>query len=465
MSQRFVFVTGLGIGEDSKGASVEFVTKQLNAHTVIRSGGPQSGHHLVHDNDSICLSHFGAGVFQGVHSHLMMPIIPLSLFKEGLQLESMGVHDPFAQITVDSQCLVVLPFHSAMSRLREILRLDKKGTVGLGVGEAIKLSRTHPELTIRARDLSRSGLIDTIDQLRLLLLNWAEVLIRESSQIPEAALVELSHLQDRELVSKLAESYTDFAALVEITDHQYLYNLLYRPGTIVCESSHGLLHHPRFGFVPHVSQIDPTSRGIFELLKFYQYPGEIIRLGTLRTHFVRFGAGPLVSYDQEFTDQFPELHNLSNDWLGTLRKGTLDLVALKYSQKICATSAPLSGLLLSHLDYLEDRVEWPVCIAYQCPDSAEDISDYFELQGDLITGIKLGADDGSSTFLKHQTRLTEYLKKCRPVVEYLRTDSQSLTDLLIAKLEQELKVPVIGTAHGPHLNDREITSAWPKIFP
>src|SRR3989338_10677277 len=150
--RQFIRVNGLGFGEETKGNTVQWLVREFNAHTVWRSGGWQGGHHIVHDDGrEQAFSFFGAGTFEGARTYLKhMVISPGELFNEALELESKGVPNPLDLIAIDRDCLTTTPFHSGISRLREIMRgTNKKGTVGKGVGEALKDSQ-NPDITIRA---------------------------------------------------------------------------------------------------------------------------------------------------------------------------------------------------------------------------------------------------------------------------------------------------------------------------
>lgn len=462
MLAQFVLVTGMGLGEDSKGAWVEFVTEQLGAHTVIRSGGPQSCHHLVRPEGSIGLSHYGCGVFNHAKTHLVAPIIPTSLFDEAVALEAMGVANPFDVVTIDGNCLAVLPFYGAMSRLREILRSEKKGTVGLGVGEAITDSVKFPDLAIRAFEFGREDLVDKIDKVYRLKLSQAEDLLRSfGGTMPPSVYPELRVLADIKLPRLIAESYRLTAELFRITGSDQIDRILAEPGTVVSEASHGTLHHPRFGFVPHVTQIDPTAGEIRQLLSDRGYGGKVVRLGTCRSFIVRYGAGPLVSFDETMTREIEEAHNPDNEWLGKVRKGPLDLVAVKYSIKICGW---VDGLLVSHLDVMNRYHDWPVCVAYRYDGNAADLDGYFEVVAGLITGIKLHSD-GPGHY-EHQLRLTQMLNHCQPVVVKLAaTNSQTLEEVFIGYVESELGIPVMAVARGPKATDRKVREGWGQLFP
>lgn len=467
----FDIVTGLGIGEEQKGASVEWLTWKMAAHTILRSGGCQSGHHITTvDGREHVFVHFGAGTFEGARTHLKhMVIDPIELFREAMELEEKGVGDALERITVSGDCLTVTPFHGAMSRLREILRGGaKKGTMGKGVGEAIVDSRREPKSAIYARDfsLSQEELEDKLEKVRVYKLDQAQKLVDSSDRrLAAMATGELGHLKDKTISAATAESYRLLADLVRIVDDKFLDSILAQPGTAINEADHGVLHHPRRGFLPHVTGVDPTSSNVLQTLKERKYKGEIRRFGVMRCYITRLGAGPLVSYDPTMTAEISDKNNVGNEWLGPFRVGAFDSVAFNYALEICGGRNAFRGLMVSHLDHLNKRRSWPVCDGYEFAGKASDLEDYFDVRHGVIVGIKFCRDSSSLGMEKHQLRLTELLKSCRPIVIHLRpSNAVSLERVFLNHVERQLQVPVVTVSYGPTKMDRKIRSGWENIF-
>lgn len=459
-------VIGLGIGEETKGAWVEFLAHHTNAQSVWRKGGPQSGHHLVlSDGRSVELSHFGAGVFVGLPTYIDMPIIPALLFEEALELEELGVHDPLSLISVHAGCLVVTPFHQAISRLREILRPRKKGTIGLGVGEAMSDSQLYPNLAIYAHDLPRLSedeLSQKILAIRDFYQNKADELTRDLPDISPDARIEIDHLHNDKLIREIAESYKLLSELITIRREDYL-SILLQEDTII-EPSHGAQLHPRYGYLPHVTQIDPVAQDALQRLQKHNHRGEVRRFGVFRSYSTRFGAGPFVAYDESVTAREHEVHNTDCDWLGKFRMGNLDLVGLAYGIKICGEPS-LSGLMISFFDSLTGKDSWNVCTAYRFLGKCDDLDEYFDIQNDLIVGIKFHQDDGTDTQLKRQHRLTELLFQCEPVCETIfPQEGLSLQQSFVKFIEKKLSLPVVAVAFGPRPDDRYLVAGYEHLF-
>ncbi len=466
--KHFGIVNGIGIGEETKGNTVQALVRELNAHTVWRSGSWVGGHHITHDDDrEAVLNHFGAGVFEGADTYLKhMVVNPVVLFQEALRLESLGILSPLQRIKIDESCIASTPFHSAISRAREILRGEnKKGTIGQGVGEAIKDS-IESELTVRAGEFSdRQIILMKVENIRLAKLKIVEQLIADhKGSVPEEVYAEVEVLKDNDLVGVVVDSFQYISSLVKVVDSRYLNTLLSRGGSIVNEVSHGALHHPRYGFLPHITQIDPTSQDVLATVRANNYNGKIMRIGVVRSYLTRHGAGPLVSFDQKLTDSLISVekdNNGANEWLGAFRIGYFDVVALRYALSISGGSKAFGGIFVSYLDILSKRKNWPVVEAYEYDGKENGLDDFFIIEGSKITGIKLHPDMNKSEHTAHQIQLTKLLNECSPITTTLTpTEEKTLEQVFLRYVENNLGVPVIGTGYGPKVTDRHFIPQW-----
>lgn len=468
----YIQVTGLGIGEETKSSTVEYLVRQFNAHTVLRSGGCQAGHHIVReDGTDQMFSHFGCGTFDRAKTHLKhMVINPVDLFEEGLELESKGVKNPFELITIAADCLSITPFHGAMSRLKEKSREVKKGTVGMGVGDAIKDYNEDQSFGITAGEflLGREYVQTKVERIRQRKLEQARQILSSLTNTSESITHEIAILENESLVNATVDSFLLLADLVKIVDIDYTKSLLAQKGVIVGEPSHGALLHPQFGFVPHTTQIDPTSQDVLKTLQNISYGGRILRLGVSRSYMTRHGAGPLPSFNSDFSQTFQETHNSNdqiNDWLGEFRNGHYDLLAMKYAIEVSGGRKSFNGLAISYMDKLADQSTWDVCVGYSyIGPQRNDLNLFFDVQGNTIRGIKKFNGATAQLQYEHQRELTELLQQCAPVLHTLKPTSQSLEDTFINFVESNLRLPVMITAYGPKAEDRKIRPAFQKLL-
>lgn len=463
--KEIVFTTGLAYGEETKGNNVGFLTQKLKAHTNIRSGGCQAGHHFTCDDGlKQTFDLYGSGTFFGAETYLRdMVIDPVFLFREAIELESKGVKDPLKMIYVDQNCLSITPYHGALSRFKELTRgQNKKGTTGIGVGEAIRDS-SNPNLTITVKDSfkGRDYLMEKIEAIRLHQLEQARKIydsLSEKNNLPDQAYQELDLLNNTDLVADVADSLWYIKDLVRIVDQDYFNDLMIRDGNIVCESSHGALLHPQHGFTPYVTQVDPTSKELIDTVKNSEYSGKIVRLGISRCYFTRHGAGPLVSYSPELTQKIQESsdNNTCNEWLGEFRNGAYDLVAMRYAINLSGGKTSFSGLNISYLDVLPNFSQWPVCESYVLDKPKSLLEKFFYLDHrQHIIGIKLYHGRNLQNQLQHQDQLSQLLFQCQPEISYLRpTKDKKLDQIFMDYVEEKLELPVVVAAYGPKPSDR-----------
>src|SRR5687767_190163 len=120
--ERPIVVTGLGHGDEGKGATVDALVRRHALELVVRhNGGPQAAHHVVRSDGAVhCFAQFGAGTLvAGVRTHLsrFMLVEPLALAREAATLERIGVAGALGRVTIDVACAVVTPFHRLFGRI------------------------------------------------------------------------------------------------------------------------------------------------------------------------------------------------------------------------------------------------------------------------------------------------------------------------------------------------------------
>src|SRR5512139_1651063 len=151
-------VVDLGFGDAGKGSIVDYLAQTRHVHAIVRyTGGPHAAHHVVRqDGVSHAFCQFGATFQQDVQSHLAHAMIvkPENLMYEGWALESKGVPNPFARLSINPQCRLVTSYHAMLCQMKEVARGGLRyGTVGIGAGEAVIESEQTPDLALRVGDL------------------------------------------------------------------------------------------------------------------------------------------------------------------------------------------------------------------------------------------------------------------------------------------------------------------------
>src|SRR5665647_2340870 len=79
-------VVDLGYGDSGKGTTVDYLTKELEADTIIKfSGGPQNAHNVIAGGKHHCFSQFGSGsLVSGVKTYISKYcyVDPISMLDE-----------------------------------------------------------------------------------------------------------------------------------------------------------------------------------------------------------------------------------------------------------------------------------------------------------------------------------------------------------------------------------------------
>lgn len=408
---RHVAVVDLGFGDAGKGTVVDWLCAAQPVPAVIRfNGGAQAGHNVVlADGRSHTFAQFGSGTLRGVPTFLsrFMVFDPVALVAEAAHLESLGVPDPFALLSVDRAALVATPYHQAVNQARELARgAARHGSCGMGVGETVAHSLDRPDEAVRVGDLAAPA-----------------VLRRKLTTLREWALATSASLPGRGAptpppVDPILEVYAAVAARLRLADDGDLAALLRRPGCVF-EGAQGVLLDEWRGFHPYTTWSTTTFDNVAELA------GDFLRLGVLRCFTTRHGAGPLVTEDDGLTATLVDPHNHTGPWQGAFRVGHFDAVAHRYAIEVCGG---VDGLALTHLDVAARTPQLRVCRAYS---------------GGLDRLVP-----GPLRDLDHQAALTARLAAAAP-----RLDAEAPTDW-IAAVEGAVDAPVLVTSHGPTAEDK-----------
>lgn len=133
-----VVVIGTQWGDEGKGKIVDWLTD--HAQGVVRfQGGHNAGHTLVINGKKTVLHLIPSGILR---DHVMcyigngVVLSPQALLKEMDELQAAGI-DVYGRLKVSEACPLILPYHEAIDKARELAKGDAKiGTTGRGIGPA-----------------------------------------------------------------------------------------------------------------------------------------------------------------------------------------------------------------------------------------------------------------------------------------------------------------------------------------
>jgi adenylosuccinate synthase len=461
-----ILIADFGYGDAGKGSIVDYLTRQTQAHTVIRyNGGAQAAHNVITpDGRHHTFAQFGSGTFvPGTRTYLsrFMMLHPLALLAEERHLQSLGIHDAFARLSIDRDALVTTPFQQAANRIKEIARGDgRHGSCGMGVGETMSDWLAHGEDVLSVGDLEdRMVAVKKLQRMREIKITQLESILQAAPN-NEMIAEELKPFQDPQFIDATADVYQHFARQVSIVDASYLGHRIDQPGTIIFEGAQGVLLDEWYGFYPYNSWSTLTYKNADTLLSENGFTGETIKLGLIRGYATRHGAGPFVTEDSRLTSQLQDYHNGNNPWQRKFRVGYLDLVALHYALNV---TGKVDGLVVTNLDRMAALDEWKICDRYKTSENPLFVSGYFDLDDGWVRDIKVPPDP---TDLEKQEALTKLLFKMQPVYNNCQKNINDFLELI----SQLLNVPVVLTSTGPTALEKNLfdyqlsTSQNAKLF-
>eukprot|EP00759_Apiculatamorpha_spiralis_P029656 PhF_6_TR31772/c0_g1_i1/m.46785/K01939/purA, ADSS; adenylosuccinate synthase len=463
-------IAGATLGDEGKGATVDFLCRQYTKPLVIRyNGGPQAAHHVITTTgEGHCFAQIGAGLLHGNVDCLLssyMVVEPFSFLREVQMLRDVRkAPDPLPRVFFDSNCYVVTPYHKVKNRIEELSRgKGRHGSTGRGVGLAVIDAANGIGVTIgdftNADTLKRKLSLHVVTYVKACQDIIATITDLTTNQKAQS---ELNSACSTVPVKKLLEEYTNFATLVPIvTDGpKWVQHRLHTYDAVIFEGAQGALLDPRHGTIPHVTKA-PCDFGNallfikdvgFTLFKFVQ------PLALMRTYGHRHGAGPLVTAVEGWETIFPELHNKWTEWQQEFRVGYLDLVALQYGVRILEWRMPLfteflgtvlrpTQLVINHLDcveqYLKKNTTFPISDSYTLPGSRTDQQGlYGPLLSESMNEILFPCADPA--------KLTDFMKIASPGELKHITSAQQIIDVITGKLQKEVFI----TATGPRAEDR-----------
>ena len=405
-----IITVGLGFGDEGKGATVDYLTRELNADLVVRySGGAQAGHNVeLPDGRRHTFSQFGAGTLAGARTYLgpRMIISPATLPPEAEHLNSLGVDDPWSLITVHPDCLVATNYHVLMNRLRERARGDARhGSCGLGIGETRHYWLQHGQDAVFARDLLDRHVL----RAKITLLRERFLL-----QMQELAHVDATLAAEMHAALPLGESNL----LQTASDELAIASRMPECKTVIFEGAQGVLLDEWYGFHPYTTWSTVTPLPALEMLEEYDCEKTEI-LGITRAYSTRHGAGPFPTWSRAMSTQMVDRGNPHNAWQGNIRFGGLDLVLTTYAARV----AKVDRIFVNCLDEIPPR---------------SSIATQYEALDQLPI----------PKTLREQEELTKTLESATPI-EKQATESEIL-DALAAI------ATIAGTGYGPTHVDREL---------
>lgn len=312
---KIAIVLGAGFGDEGKGSFVNYLCSKAKKPLVIRfNGGHQVGHTVVIGNKRHVFSNFGSGTLQGAPTYWSeyCTLSPIGIQREGNALRAMGVNP---ELIINANAMVNTPFDILQNH-----RLEEKnnhGSVGVGFGTTIQRNEDHFHLY--ARDLLYPKIRD--EKLRLIINTYYKLNFDPNAEHQHATTKKL---------------YEDFLLACDdlVTKYQIVDNLIgFLDHELIFEGGQGIMLDTNYGFFPHVTRSNTTSKNVIEFIEKHKLPiADATTYYITRAYQTRHGNGYMTNEGLDTSYIQPNQHetNITN-YQGSFRKTVLDLDLLKYA--------------------------------------------------------------------------------------------------------------------------------------
>lgn len=446
---KLVSVTGLGFGDEGKGATVDWACRNKlpqgsKPAVVIRhNGGPQCSHAVITPEGRTHLFHqFGSGTLAGAATYLDQDVIidPIALEAEGKSLEKKTEREVFLDLFIHPDCMLTTMFqrlfnHAAVQ--------GRTSTCGFGVGATRKLYLENPEANITVKDLY-GGAPDLYRRL-----GW---LRDRLCYLAYEMNVDASLLR----ATKVEEVYSALNRAAEtIFKHNSLRKSIIQArvtSLYVYEGAQGVLLDQDYGFQPYTTWSDLTSYSVSKSIAYHNLHrtglDQIEHWGVIRAYHTRHGDGPFPTELSSSTRV--DRCNPSNQYQGAFRFGRFDSVLMRYAVQSYEQTQALTGIVINHMD------EYP---------RDEQVVTNYSHEDHSQLHMRVAWKSGAFNPAQHPCRLSSesigaYLQKVNERPSEYKV--QRVTEAEFPQYVSELtRKPVVLTGHGPTHADKEVCTVIP----
>lgn len=311
-------VIGLGLGDEGKGRTVDFLARQGGYSAVVRfNGGPQAAHTVVNDGRRHVFSMYGSGALQGLPTYLgpLVAVMPEMITKEHLMLKNLNRGTP-PVMRIHADCPLITPYDTMANQADSVNKAH--GTCGMGFGKTVK--RNLDGVTLSWGDFADGS--KNLSNFQAKLAKVDAYYGKRFSTDYERNLV-YRFIRHCEMLEKISSVWADLPE-----------------GDLIYEGAQGLMLDQQMGTIPHVtwSKTDMTNIRLLDNRPIHVY-------GCLRIYGTRHGNGPIVGTG-DFKVNDPT--NRPNVFQGTLRAFGWDLAQVAEVVRNC--DIQVDTLVVGHLD-------------------------------------------------------------------------------------------------------------------
>lgn len=355
-------IVGLQYGDEGKGRAVHYEAK--NAKIVIRAtGGSNAGHTVVANGKKYAMHLLPSAIIRPDVLSMIGPgvVADLKILAEEIeQMRKANVKIEKDNFVLSQRTHITLPHHKQLDRLYEMLKDNKVGTTGRGVG-------TTYEEKARRTNLRMCDLFNEEKELKHKItenLKVYNVLVAEANQLIEEGLYQeekfpkITAEEEYEYCMKYKETVQEFIA----DTHPIIDQAIEKNELIIIEGAQSFWLDNDHGDYPMTTSSNPNASGTASGAGIGPtLINEVV--GVIKAYTSRVGNGPFV------TEQKNEIGDKIREWgheYGTTtgrprRTGWLDLVMIKHTKN----TSGLTSLCVNHMDTIGKFEKIKVCVGYQ----------------------------------------------------------------------------------------------------
>ena len=298
-------VIDLGFGDSGKGNVVNALSTEESL--VVRfNGGHQAGHTVVEGDKRHIFASFGSGTLKGASTYISeyCTIYPPALDREQKVLGF------YPKLYIDNNAMLTTPYDIEYNKI--LNNQTGHGSVGVGFGTTI--GRHEAGYKLYARDILNMDVL--ITKLKLIDEYYSEILSVSDESINNWLLSVIDIIEHYHFVNN-------------ITDVPYYWK------HIIFEGAQGIMLDMDYGFFPHVTRSNTTSKNAMEIIDRDLHSRGMVSINTYyvtRAYQTRHGNGPMIDklVSARYIKDNPDETNVTN-YQGEFRKGVMNLDLLKYA--------------------------------------------------------------------------------------------------------------------------------------
>lgn len=356
-------VIGIDWGDSGKGRLIDDLASQANI--VARyNGGANTGHTVENNLGKFALHIIPSGIFHKKAQNLVGRNVVVDLESLHAEFESLKKSKvSTANLVIDSQATLVMPWHKLRDGIREKLRSTKNvGTTGKGVGPAYADRVERVGLTVA--DLISSGFADKLK---------GEVAIQNKFYNLDLSAKQI--LKEYSAYAKVLKPFIGNTAEIIKSAKNKKQNILF-------EGAQGYFLDIDAGTYPFVTSSNPGIVGIIRSYDFH--PSNIDEvIGITKAYTTRVGQGPMpTKMEKEESDFVIEKGHEVGTTTGRVRSpGWLDLVLVNFAKD----ANGLTCLAVTKLDVLSGLKTIKLCVEYKLGTKTVD---YFPNNSDFLKSVR-----------------------------------------------------------------------------